>query len=508
VNYVAPGQTATLFFAAGLDRPAWEAHLVARARPVSRVHQLVLSLDQIAGILFVLGAAWLVWIRPGPMTWGFFVYSIQFNPGQSFAYYAWLKQWPRALFAQDIASCLLQAGGYTGLLLFALRAPIDRADGVWRTIERALPIIAAALLALSLATMVSLFGYHAERAMRASMFVGFLVGLAAIGILIGRRRDLSPQDYQRIRWVIWGCLIGLPAYLIAELSQETSLLDRVFEETGMPEEAAGLLYLINGLLCLFVVEAVRRPTVVNVAIPLRRATVLGLLLSIPVFFIHEEMNTLNELTGLPDWAWVLVASGLVFLISRAHEVTTELADRLFDREYLRAEQHLTAAAQALDSASSHAEIENLLVDEPVSRLKLASAALFRKEDEGFRRRVSDGWGKADAQFLTGAEPMLAARAELGPFPLRAEEAGAGDPRVPGGLGRPIVGVQVGHARRCFAIALYGGHQSGTDLDRNERKLLDRLAHSAARAYAQVETDALRNRIRALEDELARVSAPR
>ena len=35
----------------------------------------------IAGVLVVLGAAYLVWIRPGAMTWGFFAYVIQFNPG-------------------------------------------------------------------------------------------------------------------------------------------------------------------------------------------------------------------------------------------------------------------------------------------------------------------------------------------------------------------------------------------------------------------------------------------
>jgi hypothetical protein len=41
------------------------------------------------------------------------------------------------------------------------------------------------------------------------------------------------------------------------------------------EDECGLLFLINGILCLFVVEAVRRPTIVSVSIPLRRATMLG-----------------------------------------------------------------------------------------------------------------------------------------------------------------------------------------------------------------------------------------
>ena len=53
------------------------------------------------------------------------------------------------------------------------------------------------------------------------------------------------------------------------MSQETSLLTDVFWEGGIPEDVSTLFYLINGVFCLFVVEAVRRPTVVSVTIPLR-----------------------------------------------------------------------------------------------------------------------------------------------------------------------------------------------------------------------------------------------
>ena len=137
------------------------------------------------------------------MTWAFFTYTIQFNPGQSFQFYAWLQQWPRALLAQDVSSCVLQAAGYTGLLLFALRAPVDRCEGRWRGIERALPALAILFLAVALMSLGTAFGYPTEFAMRASILIGFAVSAAALGILIGRRRDLSPRDYQRIRSVIW-----------------------------------------------------------------------------------------------------------------------------------------------------------------------------------------------------------------------------------------------------------------------------------------------------------------
>ncbi len=206
VTYVMPGREATLLVEAAPATAGREVTADRRAAPAhARARSRCCCSPRSPASLVVLGAAYLVWIRPGPMTWGFFAYTIQFNPGQAFLFYAWLQQWPRALLAQDVASCVLQAAGYTGLLLFALRAPVDRAEGVWRRIERALPALAILFLVVSLTSLGSAFGYPTEFAMRASILLGFAVSAAALAILIGRRGDLSPRDYQRLRWVIWGC---------------------------------------------------------------------------------------------------------------------------------------------------------------------------------------------------------------------------------------------------------------------------------------------------------------
>ena len=352
VTYVTPGREATLVVASAPERPAREVRLTAEPRPTNRLLDAVIVLDTIAGVLVVLGAAWLVWTRPGLMTWGFFVYVIQFNPGQAFQFWAWLQLWPRALLAQNVIFLVMQAAAYAGLLLFALRAPVDRAEGRWRTIERALPALAIVFLGVALASMATVFGYPAEIWARGMLFIGFAVSVGALAILIGRRRDLSPRDYQRIRWVIWGCLIGLPAYLLAQLSQETSLFGDLLGKGQAPEEVAGALFLVNGILCLFVVEAVRRPTVVNVWIPLRRATAFGLLLSAPVLFLHKQIETIDEYIHMPDWAWIVVASGLVYLIARGHEFATELMDRLFDRKFIRAERHLAEVGETIQNSDS------------------------------------------------------------------------------------------------------------------------------------------------------------
>ena len=192
VNYLLPGREVTIALRADAERPSRTVTLMAESRPTNWLLRTILLLQQAAGIAVVLGAAWLVWIRPAPMTWGFFAYVIFFNPGQAFVFYAWLQQWPAALLAQHVASCFLQAAGYAGLLLFALRAPVDRVEGGWRRLEQALPVLSAAFLLVSLATLASLFGHPAELAMRASMLLGFAVSIAAVAILIGRRYLLAP----------------------------------------------------------------------------------------------------------------------------------------------------------------------------------------------------------------------------------------------------------------------------------------------------------------------------
>jgi cell division septal protein FtsQ len=52
--------------------------------------------------------------------------------------------------------------------------------------------------------------------------------------------------------------------------------------------------------------------------------------------------------------------------------------------------------------------------------------------------------------------------------------------------------------RCFAVALYGPHVSGTDLDSNERAMLARLGDHAANCFAQIENQGLRKRVATLE----------
>jgi len=506
LRLVTNDRRAELVLAATPDRPARQMDIVAKEHPFSWWVLAVLLLDQLAAILVILAAAWLVWTRPGRMTWGFFLYVIWFNPGQSFEYYALLQHSPPALLTQSIAGAIAQGAGSAGFIWFALRAPTDETTMRWQPVERALPLIAILLAILLTLSFANLFGYPTETVTRAGILSGLVVAACAFIILLARRKELPPQDYQRLRWVIWGCLIGLPALVIADAGQGTTLLDTLWAGHPPPEAVWGLLYLVNGVLCLFVSEAVRRPYVVTVSIPLRRVTILGLLLSVPILFLGQAIDHLREGIGesfaLPGWVWIVIAATVLFLISRIHEIAVDLVDRLFNRAVVQAGERL---GYAILNAGNFAEIEAHLVQGVHNALGLASASVFLEEDRVFRRSAADqGWDDAATRTLDSSDPMLEPMHTRRPFRVDAQAAARN--RLPNGLMRPILAVPVGDRLRCLALALYGPHATGNDLNRDERAMLAELADKAASAFMKLDHDQLRQRIAALEGELETIAS--
>ena len=503
LEYVLPLRAVTIDLAAVEGRPARHVTLIAEQRPSNFLIRAVTVLCQIAGILVVLVAAWLVWTRPSAMSWGFFLYVNWFNPGQVYAFYAILEQRPLLLLAQDVAAALAQAAGYAGLLLFVLRVPNNKTEPKWRPVERALPLVGLLLALALLASYGSAFGYPTETVTRTTILAGFIVDLAALSILLVRRRTQTPEDYQRVRWVIWGCLIGLPAFLIADFASMTTIFETRWGNFTPTEDIIGLLYLVNGVLCLFVFEAIRRPRVVSVSIPLRRVTILGLTLSLPVLLLHQEVERIQEGLQVPGWAWLAIGAVAIFLITRLHEGAVHLADRFFNRALDATELELGAA---MLKAKKPAEIDRLLAQEPFQRLSLTSAASFRRDGQRFVRGESaKGWDGASAATLDADAALLRPMSAGAPFSVPDVEGDG--PDLPQGLARPVLGVPAVSPVRCFAVSLYGPHVSGTDLDANERAMLSRLAASAAAMYAELENSELRGTITRLERKLSKGKSP-
>ena len=496
LQFVLPGQSITLDIAAGPDRASKQVTLLAEHRPSNVLVRAVIILDQLVAILVVIGAGWLVWTRPSAMTWGFFLYVNWFNPGQAFAYYAFLQNWPAVLIAQDIAGCLAQAAGLTGLLTFVIRVPNNRTEPAWRPVERAIPFLTVIFALVLTASYGSLLGYRTEITTEAGIIIaGFAVATAAIIILLVRKQSQKPEDYQRLRWVLWGCLIGLPSFLIAELASETTFFER-FTHFTPTDDIIGLVYLLNGVLCLFVFEAVRRERVVSVWIPLRRVTILAFILTVPALFVHHQIQRIEEHLTLPPWAWFALAVVVSFMISLLHDKTVNFADGFFNRWLDRIEHKL---GEAVRRARSPSEIEHILADEVFHALKLTSAATFRLHGSTLSRDGNGkGWDNCE-QALSSDDPILAPLAEGAPFKIKRSHAAGVD--FPEGFARPVLAVPAANPARCFAVSFYGPHASGTDFDHNECAMLARFAHDAAAIYAELESRELRDKLATLEKGL-------
>jgi hypothetical protein len=68
--------------------------------------------------------------------------------------------------------------------------------------------------------------------------------------------------------------------------------------------------------------------------------------------------------------------------------------------------------------------------------------------------------------------------------------------------RSVLGCMNDMAFRCEHVIAEAEGLAGTDLDANERAMLARLGERAADCYAQLENEALRQRVAALEQQLA------
>ena len=294
---------------------------------------------------------------------------------------------------------------------------------------------------------------------------------------------------------MWGCLIGLPAFIFAEIAQDHDIARYALGRLHAQRCRDRLLYLANGVFCLFVFEAVRRPRVVNVTIPLRRVTILGLSLSIPALLLHEAASNMQEDLGLPDWSWIGIGAVIAYLISRMHEFSVEKAERFFNRHLDQIEEKLS---RSIAEADNLADVERHLAEGPFHHLDLTSAAAFRHDGDHFERHAEGhGWDANTAKRLDADVAFLAPVVTHRRLTDLHDHAGEGLD-LPKGVKRPIVGVPATIRGRLLALALYGPHHSGADLDANERAMLARLADNAAEAYAEIENAELRRQLKALQ----------
>jgi hypothetical protein len=509
MQYVLPDRQITLILQPRSGGASKTVSLESVPSPLDSAERVVLLADTIMGAIVIVIAFWLVWTRPSWMTWGLFLYVIWINPGQSYTYYALLQRWPVAVLAQEIAEALAQGAAFAGLVMFALRFPDDRTEPHWQKLQWAVPLLFAAMTALTLFCFFNMFGYPTERITEISFLAGLAVDAAVLLILLERRRRLPPQEEQRMRWVIWGCAIGIPAYIFAELCQSSDLFRHLW---GIAPSQAfiGLLYLPNGVLAYFASQAVWQRRVVSVSIPLRHGTILAALsfaVGIPIFELHEKLSLVEEKFRLPTWVWLLVVAPLfLLLLGRLHEIGVELVDRVFNRQFHSAQRKLEEAGEAIVRAETLAEIDRVLVESTVQSLSLSSGAIFRSDGNVFRRTPdTKGWNASMRTELRRESDAAALRSlEVG-APVRLSLGGWNSLDLPGGLEAPCLSVPVRSGiPEATAVVLFGPHETGNDIDADESEMLDQFAVRAAAGYERVVTGLLRQEVARLKAQLGAV----
>ena len=505
------GRQITLTILPKSGEPAKEVALQSVAASLGFVERVVQFADTAAGIVVICIGFWLVWTRPGWMTWGLFLYIIWINPGQTVTYYALIQRWPVAVLTQELAESLAQGAAFAGLLIFTLRLPDDRIEPRWRKAQWAAPLTGGIITILNLLAFSNLFGFHTERIAEISFLAGYAVDAAALLILLERRRKMPPLEEQRIRWVIWGCAIGLPTFILAELCQSSDLINHVLG-VPIPQAVIGLLYLPSGILTYLASQAVWQRRVVSVSVPLRRGTILAavsLAVGIPISQVHEKLNGVQEHLHLPAWILVLVVAPVfLYLVHRLHELFVEVADHLFNRRFHAAREQMKKASEAIEHAETLEGIDRLLVATAVKAMSLSSGALFREEQSTYRRTHAEkGWNDSMKKELRPESDAAALQCLETGEPVRLSHDDWISPELPAGLEAPCLSVPVeSEIPEATAVALFGPHQSGNDLDDDELEMLQKLATRAAAGYERVVTRMLRQEVATLKSQLETIQA--
>jgi hypothetical protein len=505
-QFALPDRQITLEVIPRAGGPIKSVNLKSVSAPLNLAERAVLFADTVVGIVVIVIAFWLVWTRPSWMTWGLFLYVIWINPGQSFTYYALLQPWPLAVFAQELAEGLAQGAAFAGLLIFALRFPNDRTEPRWEKVQWAVPLLALTITGLTLLGFANMFGYPTERITEVTFLAGLAVDAIVLLILIERRRVLPPLEEKRMRWAIWGCAIGLPAYIFAELCQSADLFRHLWGFS--PSQAfIGLLYLPNGVLAYFASQAVWQRRVVRVWIPLRHGTillVLSLALGVPIFQLHEKLTNVEEGFRLPAWIWPLVlAPVLLLLMQRLHEGGVELVDRIFNRQFHSAERQLKISSEEIAKAECLEDVDRLLVESTAQALGLSSCAVFRCQENVFRRsKNAKGWAACTKTELHTESDATALRSlELGKS-VRLSQEDSESLALPTGMEAPCLSVPVRSGMpEATAVLLVGPHDSGNDIEADEREMLEKLATCAAAGYERIVTRSLREQVAELKAEV-------
>jgi hypothetical protein len=464
------------------------------------------------GIGFILLAAFLVWVYPRRSTFGFFLFAIWFNPGQYFTFYASLS--PNAMLFQEAAQAIFEAAGIAGFLEFALRFPTDRVEN-WRArVERLIPVLFVVLAGLGLMSFGTEFGHRSELLSRIAYGTAYAVYPLIAFAFITKLRVLSPPDALRLRWVIAGCVPGLLFFIFADSVESTSMWQWLWDAGWQPpsETWLNIFYMVNALVAISVGYAVIRQRVLPIAFLINRGLALTVVWTIVTMVVEGILIVTHYLLDyghlFSSIITAIVIMGAAPFLDRLQERVTDAIDRFAFRPFHDAEERLAHVGAALSAAKSVVGIERQLIDAPCEAFGIASAALFRVQDDGSFMLAPNarGWA-APATTSFAADDPLVLRLRDCVTATRLHDILRKNDDLPGGAEHPAIVIPLNVDRFVDGFVLYGGHGSGTDLSPDEITCLVRLAAAGAAARDHVRGISLRQQLEDAQRRLAALITP-
>lgn len=464
------------------DGRAHRLQLVAGAVTSSQAQHAIFSplasFLRLTGFAYIGVALVILLRRPSRMTWGLFLYLVSSTNVELYRFPEAIA--PLAAFASD----LLGVAGTVGLIIFAARFPGDGATG-WRGWLDRFALGIGALFAIPNVAWDAHSLFLGEGP-AAWMSYGSTLGALALILIAGATLvatyvSARRAERQRLQWVIAGVFFSLlsaasgwarywsPAYTLA-----TS------------DAVAWTATILYACAPFAIAYAVVRQRVFDISFVISR-TLVYTLVSATVFgafaLIEWFVGHVLEQTGIAIVVVALAAIGIAFSLDALYGRAEEFVERtLFRRRHL-AERHIASITAGLPYAENDGAVEAALVGEPVHAYALTSAELFRRDQSGGFFSNGNVLDRRVAMQLQGRRGALRLHA-----------------------GDPALAVPVFVRARLEAVALYGAHVNGEDIDPDEAASLEAMGVAAGIAYDHLETSRVErdvNRWRRIAERQAR-----
>lgn len=483
-----PGDTCTYsFYEHG--RPT---QYVLETAPEPAQDGIVVILRDVLGLLWLIAAAALLLVRPTHATWAFFALSLfGFTPNNVFTEVgpAWWQvtmtafdmAWESAIpfIAPIFALYLLQPERLPGWRRFALWTSYALVAGVAAfQVAGTVGVAAGSMTALKVVSPYSPI----------QSWLNDLPVVLAPLLLLATYLDSARDVRQRIRWVLVGFTVGGAAIIANMWAVQLSYF-------------AYSLCFAAYVFCVTAstAYAVLRHRIIDVNVVLGRTLVytllsgivVGLLALVDLFFSRTLSQSRDGL--IADVALALVVG---FFLNTMHNRLDRLVDGVVFRRRHIAENHVALVAQSLRHATQPGAVSAMLVDEPVRAFDLQFGALARPIANDTLEIVQATQSGLVGARLDGADALCAyVSSKRRALPVRNH---FWQPKALTDVGfEAAIAVPIFSRDSLDAVAFFGAHRNGTELDGDEIALIERVADAAGVAYDWLRVKELEREIAAL-----------